>query len=124
MLETGIDESLINALQSQRERMVLFQQEEAMRQFVLGTDMRMVAPTNLNGFQRLLVYRLAQRFGITHAQEVTETGERCIALYRTDSTAIPQLLVITSETSNRLKNLLLVETIRLLCPQQKRLASS
>jgi hypothetical protein len=62
-----IDAALLNALTSPRERMVLFQLEDSMVRFVQGIELSMAIPPGLNGFHRLLAYRLAQRFGLVHS---------------------------------------------------------
>jgi hypothetical protein len=56
----------------------------------------MELPPVHNSFRRLLAYRIAQRFGLTHAVSDTlnENGERGILIYRTTDTHIPRPLLI------------------------------
>lgn len=62
-----MDSALLSAISNPRERMMLFQLEDSMYQFVKSTEVSMEIPPGLNGFRRLLAYRIAQRFGLIHS---------------------------------------------------------
>ena len=74
----------------------MFQIEDSIYQFVKSPDTSMEIPAGLNGFRRLLAYRIAQRFGLTHSTSDTmgENGERVIIIYKTAVTIIPKVLLI------------------------------
>jgi hypothetical protein len=53
-------------------------------------------PPVANSFQRLLIYRVAQRFGLDHsaAETMNESGDRGILIFKTDKTRVPDVLLI------------------------------
>lgn len=94
--EDHIDPALLNALNNSRERMILFQIEDMLLRFVRSPEGAFEVPPGLNSFRRLLVYRLAVRFGLVHitSEVPNETGERSIIIYKTPTTLIPKVLLI------------------------------
>jgi hypothetical protein len=72
-----IDSAFINAMNNPRERMMLFQFEDYMVKFVKSNEKAFEAPSGLNSFRRLIVYRLAQRFNLVHVvNELTNDVSR------------------------------------------------
>ena len=96
-----IDSAIISAMENPRERMHVLTIENELLNFVKSTDRVMEIPPTNNSFRRLLTYRVAQRFGLTHvsaAEPSTAEGDRCIVIYRTVDTRIPSPLLIDLPT--------------------------
>lgn len=53
-------------------------------------------PPVSNSYQKLLIYKVAQRFALEHnvSDIVNESGDRGILFYKSSSTAIPSVLLI------------------------------
>jgi hypothetical protein len=66
-----VDSALLSAMDNPRERMIMFQIEDSIYQFVKSPEISMEIPPGLNGFRRLLAYRIAQRFGLVHSTSDT-----------------------------------------------------
>lgn len=98
-----IDSAFINAMNNPRERMMLFQFEDYMVKFVKSNEKGFEAPSGLNSFRRLIVYRLAQRFNLVHVVNdlTNDNGEKLITIYRTAQTALPKVLLIDYFSNNQ-----------------------
>ena len=72
-----IDSAIINAIENPRERMNVLNLENMFLNFVNSNERVMEIPVIHNSFKRLITYRVAQRFGLTHAhsEQVNEQGE-------------------------------------------------
>jgi hypothetical protein len=94
-----IDSAIVSAMETPRERMHVLTIENELLNFVKSTDRVMEIPPMTNSYRRLLTYRVAQRFGLTHAAaETSAEGERGIVIYRTLDTRIPSPLLIDLPT--------------------------
>mmetsp|Transcript_92955 Transcript_92955/g.182140 ORF Transcript_92955/g.182140 Transcript_92955/m.182140 type:complete len:553 (+) Transcript_92955:64-1722(+) len=91
-----VDPALINAIENPRERMIVFQIENNILNFMNSSENTMEIPPGYNSFRRLLSYRIGQRFGLTHStgDQLSEIGERSIFLFKTPSSCIPAALLI------------------------------
>lgn len=71
-----IDSAIINAIENPRERMNVLNLENMFLNFVNSNERVMEIPVIHNSFKRLITYRVAQRFGLTHAhsEQVNEQG--------------------------------------------------
>lgn len=90
-----IDQALIDALMNPRERMNVLKYEQRIIQFVKSKDNALDITSISNSYQRLLVYRIAQRFNLNRQvyEAYTESGEKGISLVKTSTTGLPQLLL-------------------------------
>ena len=72
-----IDSAIINAIENPRERMNVLNLENMFLNFVNSNERVMEIPVIHNSFKRLITYRVAQRFGLTHAhsEQMNEQGE-------------------------------------------------
>lgn len=63
---------------------------------ISGSDSFLDVPPISNSYQRLLIYKVAERFGLQHNPSETsnELGDRGIIFYKTQVTAIPSILLI------------------------------
>mmetsp|Transcript_1152 Transcript_1152/g.1865 ORF Transcript_1152/g.1865 Transcript_1152/m.1865 type:complete len:421 (+) Transcript_1152:89-1351(+) len=93
---SGIDSALMDALENPRERMNVLKYEDRIMRFVQSTDSFLDVPPIANSYQRLLIYRVAQRFGLEHnpSDNYNENGDRGIIFYKTAYTAVPSILLI------------------------------
>lgn len=64
-----VDGALFSAVTNPRERMFLFQLEDAIAKFVQSSPERaMEIPPMVTSYRRMIAYRVAQRFNLTHLQ--------------------------------------------------------
>lgn len=78
-LDGPVDAALLNALTNPRERMVVFQIENNILNFMNSGERTMEIPPGYNSFRRLLAYRIGQRFGLSHttSDQLSEVCTRC-----------------------------------------------
>ena len=109
-----INPALIDALQNPRERMNVLKYEDRILRFVksrsvsvgreisnslpspISSDSFLDVPPISNSYQRLLIYRVAERFALEHNPSETsnEAGDRGIIFFKTQRTTVPSILLI------------------------------
>lgn len=101
--DVPIDPTLLDALNNPRERMTLLKYEDRILRFVKSTQNLIEFPPLANSYQRLIVYRIAQRFRLEHnvSPAASDGIERGISIYRTAETCIPQILLIDLNNGER-----------------------
>lgn len=64
--------------------------------FNFVSDSFLDVPPISNSYQRLLIYKVAERFGLEHnpSETMNELGDRGILFLKTPSTAVPSVLLI------------------------------
>lgn len=99
-----IEDTLIDALNSNKERMNALRIEKDIYDFVLSGYPYMELSTLNNSFKRLLAYKIAQRFNLDHksSEFLNEFGERSVlvTVFRTPSACIPHPLLIDASSSS------------------------
>ncbi len=113
--DAAIDPVLTGALENPRERVNVLKYEDAIVQFMKASTKDKEQPQQLDfppcsSYHRLLLYRLAQRFGLEHAAVEGEGSlgldpnvNRTLVLFKTPQTAMPRVLLIdmcSRESSN------------------------
>jgi len=101
--DAAIDPVLTGAMENPRERVNVLKYEDAMVQFMkAGTKQQQLELSPCSSYHRLLLYRLAQRFGLEHISGDGEGGgvgmeltiNRALVLFKTSQSAMPRLLLI------------------------------
>lgn len=101
--DAAIDPVLTGAMESPRERVNVLKYEDAMVQFMkAGTKQQLLELSPSSSYHRLLLYRLAQRFGLEHASGEAEGGgvgmepsmNRTLVLFKAPQSFMPRLLLI------------------------------
>lgn len=91
-----LDSAVLEALRNPRERMNVLNAENSILNFVRSGESIMEIPPISNSFRRLIIYRVAQRFRLTHGT----SGDGGILLYRTSESHVPQQLLIDMKITN------------------------
>lgn len=96
--ESPIEDALMDAIRSSKERINALRIEKELFDFVCSGRPVLELPHQNNSFRRLLTYKLAQRFGLEHKSTdyILENGERAVSItvFRTPGTYIPRPLLI------------------------------
>jgi hypothetical protein len=111
--EGPINPALIDALQNPRERMNVLKYEDRILRFVKSrlscfscplsltihsncSDSFLDVPPISNSYQRLLIYRVAERFALEHnpSEISNDAGDRGIIFFKTQRTTVPSILLI------------------------------
>jgi hypothetical protein len=99
--EVPLDDALIAACENPRERMVVLQLEDTILKFVKSSEISLEFPSGLNSFRRLVVYRLADRFGLQKGQIQIDANEKTLRLLKSPNICIPRPLLIDFKDSLR-----------------------
>eukprot|EP00624_Nannochloropsis_granulata_P000292 evm.model.NODE_11137_length_18060_cov_18.830564.1 len=101
--DAAIDPVLTGAMENPRERVNVLKYEDAMVQFMkAGTKQQLLELSPSSSYHRLLLYRLAQRFGLEHVSGEAEGGgvgmeasiNRTLVLFKAPQSVMPRLLLI------------------------------
>lgn len=87
----ALDSQLADALGSSRERVFLLRQEQEMHDFVLDNTKQIMSLPLMNSYQRLLVHRCADTFGL---ERDVDPDTKTVSLKKSANTAIPQMRLI------------------------------
>eukprot|EP01035_Chromulina_nebulosa_P020368 gene20368-26436_t len=76
--------------------MILLHLEKQIDVFVKSNEIQKLFPPGFNSFRRLLLYRVAQRFHLSHApsNEINESGDRGIIISKTPDSCLPRSYLI------------------------------
>jgi hypothetical protein len=100
--EVPLDDALIAACENPRERMVVLQLEDTILKFVKSSnETSLEFPSGLNSFRRLVVYRLADRFGLQKEQINYDINEKALRLIKSQNICIPRPLMIDYKDPSR-----------------------
>lgn len=97
--DAAIDPILTGAMDNPRERVNVLRYEDAMVQFMkAGTKQQQLELSPNSSYHRLVLYRLAHRFGLHGAAEgevgADAGGNRSVKFFKTPQSSIPHLLLI------------------------------
>lgn len=87
----GIDNFLLTALESPRDRLTILKLDQELEAFVKDTSRTRLNFPPTSSYQRLIIHRVAQYFKIDHVVLDAEGGKRAVCLFKTAESRVPIL---------------------------------
>ncbi|KAJ3159464.1 hypothetical protein HDU86_001782 [Geranomyces michiganensis] len=84
--ESGLDEMLLTAVQSTKDRLFVLKLDNQCENFLKDTSQTRLAFPHMNSYQRLIIHRLAVHFGLIHVADPARKG---VVLFKSPESAIP-----------------------------------
>ncbi|KAJ3173724.1 hypothetical protein HDU88_002813 [Geranomyces variabilis] len=86
--EKGLDEMLLTAVQSTKDRLFVLKLDNQCENFLKDESQTRLAFPHMNSYQRLIIHRIAVHFGLIHVADPARKG---VVLFKSPESAIPTL---------------------------------